>query len=45
MGIEARKDQWRDADWQIEALQKTKAIAQTNLKYYAALDRCRTDHW
>ena len=37
MGIEARKDQWRDADWQIEALQKTKAIAQTNLKYYAAL--------
>lgn len=34
LGMEARKDQWRDADWQIEALQKTKAISQINLQYY-----------
>ncbi len=37
MGLEARKDQWRDADWQIEALQKTKETSQANLKYYADL--------
>jgi hypothetical protein len=34
LGLAARKDQWRDADWQVEALQKTKATAQANLKYY-----------
>jgi len=37
MGLDARKDQWRDADWQIEALQKTKMTSQANLKYYADL--------
>ena len=35
--LESRKDEWRDADWQIEALQKTKEISQTNLKYFNAL--------
>jgi Tc toxin complex TcA C-terminal TcB-binding domain len=33
IGLNARKDQWRDADWQIEALQKTKAASQSNLVY------------
>ena len=33
----AKKDQWRDADWQVEALQKTKAISQSNLSYYNQL--------
>ena len=33
LGLEARKDQWRDADWQIEALQSTKAVSQSNLVY------------
>jgi hypothetical protein len=33
MQLAARQDQWRDADWQIEALQKTKAISQANLAY------------
>jgi hypothetical protein len=37
LGLEASKDQWREADWQIEALQKTKAISQTNLDYYQLL--------
>lgn len=32
-----RQDQWRDADWQIEALQKTKSTHQTNLVYYTNL--------
>jgi hypothetical protein len=34
LGLDAKKDQWRDADWQIKALQKTKAVSQTNLTYY-----------
>ena len=33
----ARQDQWRDSDWQVEALQKTKAISQANLAYYNLL--------
>ena len=33
LGLEAKKDQWRDADWQIEALQDTKAVSQANLVY------------
>jgi hypothetical protein len=37
LGLEARKDQWRDADWQIEVLQKTKAVSQANLIYYNGL--------
>ena len=32
-----RKDQWRDADWQRQALLKTKEVAQTNRRYYATL--------
>ena len=36
LGLEVRKDQWRDADWQIQALQKTKAVNQANLAYYNA---------
>ena len=37
LGLEAKKDQWREADWQIEALQKTKAVSQANLAYYNGL--------
>ena len=37
LGLDARKDQWREADWQIEALQKTKAVNQANLAYYNTL--------
>lgn len=35
--LQAKQDQWRDADWQIEALQKTKAVSQANLTYYNGL--------
>lgn len=35
--LAARQDQWRDADWQVEALQKTKAVSQANLAYYNTL--------
>lgn len=35
--LAARQDQWRDADWQVEALQKTKAVSQANLAYYNLL--------
>ena len=38
LGLDAQKDTWRDADWQIEALQKTKAVSQTNLNYYQGPD-------
>lgn len=34
LGISIRQDQWRDADWQIQALQQTKEVNQTNLIYY-----------
>lgn len=37
LGLEAKKDMWRDADWQIEALQKTKASSQANLSYCIGL--------
>jgi hypothetical protein len=37
LGLDARKDQWRDADWQVEALQKTKTVSQANLSYYNTL--------
>jgi hypothetical protein len=37
LGLAAEEDAWRDADWAIEALQKTKAISQTNLNYYQGL--------
>ena len=32
-----RQDQWRDADWQVKAIQKSKEIAQANRLYYATL--------
>ena len=32
--LEVRQNQWREADWQIQALKKTKQIAQTRLLYY-----------
>jgi Tc toxin complex TcA C-terminal TcB-binding domain len=34
LALEVRQNQWREADWQVQALQKTKEIAQTNLQYY-----------
>ncbi len=37
ISLAAKKDQWRDADWQIESLQKTKAVSQANLIYYTGL--------
>jgi hypothetical protein len=37
LGLDAKKDQWRDADWQVEVLQKTKAVSQANLVYYNGL--------
>jgi len=37
LGRDGRKDQWREADWQIESLQKTKAVSQANLTYYTGL--------
>ena len=37
LDLAAQEDTWRDADWAIEALQKTKAISQTNLNYYQGL--------
>lgn len=37
LNLAVREDQWRDADWQIEALQKTKLVSQTNLLYYSNL--------
>ncbi len=37
LGIAIRQDQCRDADWQVQALQQTKDVNQTNLLYYAGL--------
>ncbi len=37
LGISVRQDQWRDADWQVQALQQTKDVNQTNLLYYTTL--------
>ncbi|MFN0168683.1 MAG: neuraminidase-like domain-containing protein [Bryobacteraceae bacterium] len=37
LGLNARKDAWREADWQIESLQKAKAMAQANLDYFTQL--------
>ena len=34
LGIVVRQDQWRDADWQVQALQQTKDLNQANLLYY-----------
>ena len=37
LGLEARKDQWRDADWQVQALQTGKSVHQSNLNYTNSL--------
>jgi hypothetical protein len=37
LGLSIRQDQWRDADWQVQALQQTKDVSQTNLLYYNGL--------
>ena len=37
LALEIRQNQWREADWQLQALQKTKTIAQTNHRYYTLL--------
>lgn len=37
LALEVRQNQWREADWQVQALQKTKQIAQTRLQYYNTL--------
>jgi hypothetical protein len=37
LALSIRKDQWREADWQRQALIKTKEVAQTNRRYYATL--------
>jgi hypothetical protein len=37
LGIGIKQDQWRDADWQVQALQQTKDFNQTNLIYYTTL--------
>ncbi|MEH7275211.1 neuraminidase-like domain-containing protein [Neobacillus vireti] len=37
LGLEVSKNQWREADWQVQALQKTKQITQNNLQYYEGL--------
>ena len=34
LGLSIRQDQWRDADWQVQALQQEKDLNQTNLIYY-----------
>ncbi len=34
LGLEVRQNQWRDADWQVQALKKTKEGAQARLRYY-----------
>ena len=37
LGISVRQDQWREADWQVQAHQQTKELNQANLLYYANL--------
>ncbi len=39
LALEARQNQWRDADWQAQALRKAKAVNLTNLVYYNTLIR------
>ncbi len=34
LGLSVRQNQWRDADWQVQALQQTKNLHQANLFYY-----------
>jgi hypothetical protein len=35
--LEVRQNQWREADWQVQALRKTKQVTQTRLRYYKDL--------
>jgi hypothetical protein len=35
--LRVRQNQWRDADWQVQALGLTKQVSQTNRRYYAGL--------
>ncbi|MEO6921017.1 MAG: neuraminidase-like domain-containing protein [Collimonas sp.] len=37
MTINVRQNQWRDADWQVQALGKTKEVSQTNRRFYKHL--------
>lgn len=37
LAIETRKDQWREADWMVQSLRKTKEIARTRLAFFEAL--------
>jgi hypothetical protein len=37
LGLEVRQNQWRDADWQVQSLQKAKEGAQTRQRYYQNL--------
>jgi hypothetical protein len=37
LGLKARQDQWRDADWQVQSLGKTKDNRQNDRRYYAQL--------
>ncbi|MDH6125483.1 neuraminidase-like domain-containing protein [Kitasatospora sp. GP82] len=37
LALDVRKNQWRDADWQVQALDRTKEGAQTRLRYYQQL--------
>ncbi len=37
LALSIRQNQWRDADWQAQALEKTKEIAQTRRRYFQAL--------
>jgi len=37
LSLTIRQDQWRDADWQVQALQQTKDVNQTSLIYYTNL--------
>lgn len=35
--LEIRKNQWRESDWQVQALEKTKEMAIARLQYYEGL--------
>lgn len=37
LSLEVRQNQWREADWKFQALQKTKEMAQARLQYYKNL--------
>lgn len=35
--VKVRQDQWREADWQVKALEKSKEVSQTNQRYLKGL--------